>query len=247
MRRIRFVNYKPNTAWILRNKVLMPQRRWWWLKGKEKADGFVFTTRGIPDAFLAISGHEKFLRNEILGKGHLFVDIGAHVGTYSIRATRLYDQVVAFEPTNATRKVLEKNRDMNHVTNLTIYPVALGDSEGWATIYHFPFISGYGGNSLHYVHPFYRSKHGKFANKVDVRTLDSYGLQPDLIKIDVEGFELEVLKGASETMKRTRKLVVEVHSNHAEVRELLYQAGFKLRAIITELPTGPQTHLVAER
>ncbi|WP_203855555.1 FkbM family methyltransferase [Plantactinospora mayteni] len=69
--------------------------------------------------------------------------------------------------------------------------------------------------------------------RVEVTTIDAYvaeaGAAPDFVKVDVEGYEWEVLLGARETIRRTRPaLMVEVQTRHREIRDLLHGAGYRL-------------------
>lgn len=67
------------------------------------------------------------------------------------------------------------------------------------------------------------------------RTLDSYGLDPTLLKIDTEGAEQEVLMGAVETLKRSHpRLVVETHTEELakSIKEILKDEGYSLKDIV---------------
>jgi FkbM family methyltransferase len=70
------------------------------------------------------------------------------------------------------------------------------------------------------------------ARTVRATTIDSYvgstGVVPDFIKIDIEGNELNALRGAVETLSTTAALMVEVTENHALVYDILKSHGFKL-------------------
>lgn len=153
--------------------------------------------------------------NQYLKPGDKAMDIGANVGIFSVvMGATVGDkgQVFAFEPvaTNVVR--LEKNLRKNTLCNVQIYPVALGASNGhmklrMATDPAYP--------SLHQVQ-------GGFGSgievSVEVRTLDGIWEElgyPDiaLVKIDVEGAEMDVLRGASSFLARCRPtLLVEANS-----------------------------------
>ena len=73
---------------------------------------------------------------------------------------------------------------------------------------------------------------GEFSETVKFVTLDSLNLQPDFLKIDVEGYEMNVLKGALDTLRRCRpKLIIETHSSTSEkqVMNFLSREGYVLR------------------
>jgi len=234
----------PDVYWIMKNRVLLPRRRLDWLKGTMNRDGLKWTVRGLNDSHLAYDGHEVWLKEEILRKGKLFVDIGAHVGTWSIRASRYYTEVQAFEPSNRTRKLLEKNRRLNQAWNVNIHGSALGPEKTDGVIYTFNHIRMNGGNSLLKKHPIMGGD-GTVLNKVMVEPLDSYGYAPDLVKIDTEGYELGVLEGARETLQRTRKVIAEVHGDNdlLRIRGFLDRSGFKTRLVFSP----SEAHVIGER
>ena len=219
---------RPNIPWIVRHRVLRPEYRYYWLRGTVERDGFKWTTRGLKDGHYAYKEYEPYLRSYLLSGGHVFVDVGAHVGTWTVRASRVFDKVVAFEPTVETVRVLEKNLNLNSVTNVTVENVALGDGEGWGVMHKFFSISG-GGNTLLARHPSFPNRTGEYVNKTDIRKLDSYNLSPDVIKIDTEGYELRVLEGAKKTLESTGKVVVEIHAeeNLGRATSLLEENRFK--------------------
>jgi len=241
----------PDIQWIMKNRILRLRRRYDWLRGSVEKDGFRWETRGIHDPNLAYNGHEDYLNNELLTGGELFVDVGAHAGRWTVRASRLFKKVVAFEPTIRTANVLEKNLQLNNITNVTIENVALGDSEEWGTMYYFPRSRSDGCNSLFKHHPLIKRENesrfnqaSRFVNKTDIRRLDSYNLSPTVLKIDTEGYELHVLKGAVETLKRTQKIVVEIHPpEHLQPAiSILRQEGFTTRVQMEVTP-----HLIGDR
>lgn len=220
----------PDLYWILMNRVLF--RRLEWLKGTVEKDGYRWSTRGVHDSYLAFGGHETWLAPEILSKGTLFVDVGAHVGTWTVRASKYYAHIIAFEPSLKTSSVLRKNLETNKVKNVLVYNTALGESYAKGTMHFFPEIRGHGGNSLLTVHPI-GNRQGVDENETLIVPLDSYNLSPDLLKIDTEGYELKALAGARETLSRTRKILVELHSeeNKGPVEKILQDAGFKTRLV----------------
>jgi hypothetical protein len=61
---------------------------------------------------------------------------------------------------------------------------------------------------------------------VDVRTVDSFALQPEIMKIDVEGNELEVLEGAGETLERTRPILLIENGARDEIIQYLTSFGY---------------------
>lgn len=144
---------------------------------------------------------EKILELVGLTDG-LFVDIGANIGCISMAACSLGRDVLAFEPQPEVYKLLEKNV-VSSGGEVVTCNYALGNEEGFADMpkVHYSERGNFGGlgigtkSSLGYI-------------TVPVRTLDSLELpRVGMLKIDVEGFELEVLRGGLETIVRDRPIM----------------------------------------
>ncbi|MCP9440071.1 MAG: FkbM family methyltransferase [Nitrospira sp.] len=151
---------------------------------------------GVPHEL----GTEKLLRR-VLGEGGVFVDVGANVGYFTKVASELVGtsgKVLAFEPMPAALRLLRMNTA--GLANVTVFPLALSDTSGTAT--------------------FYVRKKGDTSSlspdseaspvSVTVSTLDERLVdQPriDLIKIDVEGSELDVLRGGQTILRRYRPII----------------------------------------
>ena len=149
-------------------------------------------------------------------KGDLFIDIGALWGEYAINLADNFKEVWAFEPAGDSRGILEENIKKYKKENIKVYPYALSNKRGEAQLWrHKDKIKGMTGIRKHYP---YKDNEivtlGKLLGKVETRTLDELvnGRKVDLIKIDVEGSELEVLQGGNETLKNTKWIVIEIHS-----------------------------------
>jgi FkbM family methyltransferase len=165
--------------------------------------------------------------------GGTFVDVGAHIGWYSLKAAKAVGskgRVIAIEPDQAT---LRKLRDNIHASGggavIVVVPVACYDSETTLPFYSAPRTNT-GESSLSVANA---SQEGPAAASYQVRArrlddvLQEVGVtRVDAVKIDVEGAELRVLKGAVETLDRYRpEMSVEVSeeglkSMGASVREV---------------------------
>ena len=160
---------------------------------------------------------ELDLVREHLGDGD-FVDVGAHVGLYSVAAA-LHGpgRVLAFEPNPSAREQLGENLALNHADAVVVVPKAVGDAPGTALL-HVPTTPDPSFSSL---------AGGRFAEgepiDVEVTTVDAEveaaGLAPSVVKIDVEGGELAVVGGMRRTLERHRPVLL-VEVNEASAREL---------------------------
>lgn len=159
-----------------------------------------------PDSWRAISEH--------LRAGDTFVDVGAHIGYFSLKAARVVGnsgRVIAVEPNPHTLAELRDNIRESGAGVVTVFPVACSETEGFLELFAAPRVNT-GETSLSRANA---SQEGSVteAFKVQARPLDaiireSNASRVDIIKIDVEGAELFVLKGAHETLVRYHPLLV---------------------------------------
>ena len=157
------------------------------------------------------------------------VDIGAHCGTWTTVMAKHFQHVYAFEPNRQVFRNLSANLALKNLTNVTEHMVGIGEKEE-QLIYKFRSPDG-GGNGFADLGK--RDECEMDTCILPVKTLDSFNLQNvKLIKVDVEGFELQVLKGARETIRRCQPaLVLEVWIDWREeegvpairLREELYE------------------------
>jgi FkbM family methyltransferase len=159
----------------------------------EHATGKWFFDSGMAEKSLILWCIENFISPD-----KEFLDIGAHVGTYSIMCGKKAKRTHAFECSPKTFCYLAANLALHNLTDrVHPYNFALGDKDG--TIDYFVRSEDGGGNGVKMVKP---SDLSCEKLKIAMRTLDSFGLTNiSFIKLDVEGFETEVLKGSLETLK----------------------------------------------
>jgi FkbM family methyltransferase len=152
------------------------------------------------------------LLRRLAHRGATVVDIGAHVGLHTLlfsESVGTTGRVIAIEASPATATVLRSHIAWNQLTNIEVVQAAMGDREGAIdfTFRSDPLDLGGFANSLAY-------DIGGVTQSIPMTTLDKVcaDLTPDLIKIDVEGAELHVLRGGAETLKRAHPtLVVAIH------------------------------------
>jgi FkbM family methyltransferase len=171
---------------------------------------------------------EIFLR-QVLRPGGFVIDIGANIGMITVQAAQLVGNsghVIAVEPQPRIASYCRKNVRLNRLENVTTIESAVGETSGTVSFNCDPCddvsrVMSNGGVT------------------VPLTTLDAIAnihesKKINLLKIDVEGFELSVLKGGANTLARTDWVSVEVdadnyaHYGHTttEVIELLQQHGF---------------------
>lgn len=155
---------------------------------------------------------------------NLAVDIGAHVGIATHHFSRFFKKVISFEPIRETFKCLERNVEL--APNVELHNIALADGSSCVSFLKHEGNTGYTEPTL----DISTERETCLTN-----TLDSYHVAPDLIKIDVEGFEPLVLKGAIRTlMKHSPVIIIEVKGigyskdNPKESLDILSSLGYKV-------------------
>lgn len=175
--------------------------------------------------------YERFFKPD---KGQVVIDVGAHIGSFTVKASMEVGgegHVVALEPSSSNFKMLRMNVQANHCDNVTALNVAAGSKEdtGLLKLYARP-----GGNS------FYRRElEDVGTERVSITTLDSVTAQSDFgrvdfIKIDVEGYELEVLRGAAKTLDSFHpNIAMETHDfgpSSEELAQYLQQFDYSVKS-----------------
>lgn len=167
-------------------------------------------------------------------RGEVVIDVGAHTGRWTLESANLGARVVAFEPNPETFAVLESNVANNKLSGVTLCRVALASSCGMAQLY-VPASAPTLSSLLPGWSP---STSGESTESVLVPTsgLDieasRVGLDRiDWVLIDVEGSELEVLRGGPNCLSRAKQVIIEVTlgPNEDSCRILLEGAGLQIR------------------
>ena len=141
------------------------------------------------------------IENNFIKSDKNVIDIGAHIGWYTTELATLSNHVYSFECSPKSFNYLCANIALNNVDyKVTKYNCALSESEG-TTKYYIRDKNDGGGNGISKFD--YDNTNNVPSIDVPKKTLDSFGLENiNFIKIDVEGHELEVLKGGVETIKK---------------------------------------------
>lgn len=133
-------------------------------------------------------------------KDQLFLDIGAHTGSYAITLAPYASKVLAFEPQKMTYYALCGGVALSGLNNVDCFKIGLGNESqvGEKTLH---IVSNDGGGSTVHAPP---SEKILTSETIEIRTLDSLNIQEKIsfIKMDVEENELQVLQGGMETIVR---------------------------------------------
>ena len=163
-----------------------------------------------------------------LNEGDVFMDVGAHAGIYTLIASSkvgLQGKVLSFEPNPLNFIFLKRNVELNRLNNVILIPKAVSDKTGKLQLYYSPHNTALS-SAL--------SMEGR-KMKIDVESvrIDDVASEYDLnlvkiIKVDTEGYDLNVLKGSPNTLSRTQYVIVE--QNTPDVQRFLLDHGFQLSA-----------------
>jgi FkbM family methyltransferase len=165
---------------------------------------------------------ETFVR--AVKKGHVIFDIGANAGYYTVLSARLagpQGRVIAFEPAVRNLAYLYRHVALNKLTNVTLVPAACSQSVGLAFFSEGPnCATGHLGAE--------NDRQGAPVVTVSVDNVaQQLGLLPDIVKIDVEGAEMDVLQGMSNTLQKARPAIfLSVHSDALRDACLAYLKTF---------------------
>ncbi len=175
--------------------------------------------------------------------GETMVDVGAHIGRYTLLAARHGARVVSLEPDPDNFSVLEANVALNGFRGVSLHPVAASNEIG-----HVELVRLDGTNrGMSAVRatawarlPTPDNPHAPIVPRAPLdQVLAPLGMdRVDWLKIDVEGHEVQVLEGAPGTLRRTQRLILEVSRGHEEAcRSLLEGDGFRKVAEEPGFPT----------
>lgn len=201
------------------------------------------------------------LFGQLVGPGDTVAEVGGHIGfitQYFADLVGRHGRVVVFEPGPNNLPYLRRNTA--HLPQVSVVQAGVGESSGRATF----FVEGLTGQNNSFLPHFEGLEVNARAAGVEpdvqqvevtMTTLDDeFPEAPNFVKIDVEGFELEVLRGARRTLQSGRPaMMVEVQTNQAELHALADQLGYVLideQGSPTDLPptfTGNSFWLHAER
>lgn len=164
-----------------------------------------------------VSPEMRFVRDTVLREGARVFEIGGHHGCTAVilaRTVGARGRVVVCEPVPGNVAIIREQIRLNGLDQVVVVPEAVGAATGSVTVRD---ISNGAVSTAGTGVP------------VPLTTIDSLvertGIMPDLIKIDVEGYEIDVLRGAARTLERHPALQIEVHPHH------IRQFGHRVEAL----------------
>ncbi|MCI4319973.1 MAG: FkbM family methyltransferase [Thermoplasmata archaeon] len=204
------------------------------------------------DLLYLLPGHKPIVARWFTPKpGEHVVDVGAHLGLFSLKAAQSGAIVLAIEPNPATSEILVENLRLNGFASARVERTAVGSASGVGSLEVPPIYQG----KASLVPGWATGGDGGPLKKVPVRIaslddlVDRAGFERiDWLLIDVEGYELEVLRGASRTLARTKTVIIEVSASpgRSECRRILEEVH-GLRVIAEEGQTETTDYWRAER
>ncbi len=153
--------------------------------------------------------HEFLFLNKFLNKDMVFVDIGANLGEYSLFAAKRLSsgKVLAFEPLPKMYALLEENKALNSLDNITVFKYGLSEYESILPIHEIE--DAHEGLSTF----FPGAQKSRAVTNVPLKIFDKEfesmdAQRIDFIKVDIEGSELTALKGAVKSIQKFRPMVM---------------------------------------
>jgi FkbM family methyltransferase len=173
--------------------------------------------------------NEYKLLGSMVQPGNVVVEAGANLGAHTVRLAKqvtLQGRVIAYEPQPPIFQALCGTMALNGLMNIECYPYALGAEAGTTVIPALDYRQPNNFGGMSFLEP------AANGHKIDIRKLDDEFTYPrlDLLKIDVEGMELDVLKGAAETIKKLQPMLYFENDRADKSPELLdwvQSAGYR--------------------
>ena len=175
------------------------------LPGGDKICGFRNFSEFWSARTMIPSGDELAFMSRFIGKSGILLDVGANLGSFSLTLARLCPDCIvhSFEPSPETFMRLKANMARNQKVNVKIHPLALGKETG-----HLQFVNDQSSPGTNHLVGQAEMTAGSTI-EVEVSTIDQFlktNGEPKVafLKIDVEGFEADVLRGAAHTLLNHR-------------------------------------------
>ncbi len=190
----------------------------------------------------------------ILKPGNVVVEAGANIGYYALMESRLIGKkgiVYAVEPSPKNFENLNRNIKLNKITNMKTYQLAIGDKIGKAKMNISPYSN---------LSSLVKQKNRRITKTIEVKvtTMDNFlkgKRHPNFIRMDVEGYEYNILKGMKGILKSKKpmKIFIELHPHIMKkkqtiyVLEILKKHGFETRKVIRSVTVAEMKVMAREQ
>jgi FkbM family methyltransferase len=213
-----------------------------------KRGGIVYEldlAQSIDNSIYHLGCYEPYVTKAIrrmCKRGMTVIDIGANIGAHTFRLAKLVGpagRVIAFEPTSWAFKKLEKNLALNDFRNVELVKMALsntsehqnnvGFSSSWPIEYNEEDAK------CHPIHHGYGVEETVRLSTLDQEMKERGPKKVDLLKIDVDGYELKVCQGGTQTLRAHMPLIIieigrptmeEVGDSPEELIKMLFELGY---------------------
>ena len=212
-----------------------------------KTRTFVLERRVADGSTLAYRPHDQCILDEVFNEhaygpdaafepGDTVVDVGGHVGAFACLAARRVGpkgRVISCEPAPDNAALLRENLSRNGFSWAKVQEAAVGDEAGHIDL--FVADQARDNPAANTIFP----TEGRKAVRVALTTLDAIAAQESLtvinhLKLDIEGAELQALRGGAKALAITRRVVMEVHPDRVDpqqVLDLLASSGFRVQVL----------------
>lgn len=187
--------------------------------------------RGIIEEIYDIKTYE----NIKIESNNPILDLGGHIGLFALKFARLNrGEVYTFEPSKESFNLLKKNVEINHIKNVQAINAAVSDKAGMLKLYLHKYSAA--NSILNKTNHWVNVKSiglGDFIKQNKIKKIE-------LIKIDVEGAEYKILKSSINVLKKTSKVILELHEDILskeqlkEIERIFEKLKFRKKEMIKE-------------
>ena len=200
-------------------------------------DFYIFTNDIFISRCLDLYGEwseaEMVVYETFIQKEHIVIEVGSHIGSFTVPIARLAKSVFAFEPQRTVFQVLNTNLITNGIHNVYSYMHAVGkeDKHLWLKEVEYEagtMEKGFNSGGIH-LKQISAENNGYPCKQI---TLDSFipkEAEISFIKVDAEEMEIDVLKGATDIINKNKPVMyLESHMSNTELPEYVATFGYKI-------------------
>ena len=207
-------------------------------------NGTKFYIRGKSDLYTLGEVYIRKVYGSRIRNGSVVIDLGAHIGIFSIWAAKSGDnvRVVSYEPSDENFEALSKNVSLNKLQEkISLHKAAVTSRKGRLDF----FLSG---NQT--TNSIFRSKGTKKSIVDSVRLEDVFAQNRlnicSLLKIDVEGAEYGIIRSSGKVLEKIGEIGIEYHNGYEELKQILESHGFQV-SVMKSVSGYESSYLYATR